>query len=164
MAGLRYTAVHVRTLLNLSRTELQRWLSGLPPFSLAATQARTARTFTITDLAFFSAVAALHQRLEIPLRVIATFSAALYDQVDARATLTGSAARFFLNLAEDGSWQVAPEAAGILSVTVNPEYVWESVYRFVGVTPPAQRELALGLISLPHAFEKEQAQVRRRAG
>lgn len=161
MAHLQYTAVHVRNLLNLSRTELQRWLSALPPFSLAPTQARTARTFTIADLAFISIVAVLHERLGLPLRTIATFSAALYGQVDARAALAGSAIRFFVNQVEDGSWQVGPETRGILSLTVDPVPVWESVYQFVGVALPAQRELALGLVSLPQSSEMEHLHARR---
>lgn len=149
MAGLQYTAVHVRTLLSLNRTELQRWLATLPPFCSATTQARTARLFTITDLAFFSMVAWLHQRLDLPLRTIATFSSAIYDHMDMPAALAGGSARFFLNQDANREWEVGPEAKGDLSITVDPAPIWESVYQFVGIAVPAQRELALGLISLP---------------
>ncbi len=161
MASLQYTAVHVRNLLGISRTDLQRWLSALPPFRAAPTQARTARSFTITDLAFFSILSALQERLGLPLRTIADFSAALYDQVDARAALAGSAVRFFLTQGEDGNWQVSADASGVLSLAIDPVPVWESVYQFVGVALPAQRELALGLVSLSQQPEKEQAHVRR---
>lgn len=159
MAGLQYTAVHVRKLLGLNRTELQRWLATLPPFSFAITQARTARLFTITDLAFFSTVAWLHQRLELPLRTIATLSSAIYDHMDIPAALAGGSARFFLNQDANGEWQVGPEAKGDLSLTVDPAPIWESVYQFVGVAVPAQRELALGLVSL-----QQQENVERHHG
>lgn len=160
MASLQYTAVHVRTLLNLSRTELQRWLSTLPPFNLAKTQARTARAFTINDLAFFSTIAVLQGSLDLPLRTIAAFSAELYGHIDAVAAVAGSSVRIFINHTSDGGWQVSSEASGTLSLTVDPAPVWESVYRFVGVALPAQRELALGLVSLPPSVNFEATHAR----
>ena len=148
MAALQYTAVHVRNLLGLSRTELQRWLGALPPFAQAPTAARLARQFTITDLAFFSIVAGLHHRLEVPLRTIANFSAALHSQVGFRVAVAGSGGRFFLNQTDDGTWRIGSVAEGSVSLSIDPAPIWESVYQFVGVAP-AQRELALGLVALP---------------
>lgn len=161
MAGLQYTAVHVRTLLSLSRTELQRWLAALPPFSQASTQERTARPFTITDLVFFSIMARLHQRLELPVRTISKLSLAVFDHLDSPAALAGGSVRFFLNQAEDGAWKISPEPAGVLSLSIDPAPIWESVYQFVGVSVPAQRELALGLQSLPQNLNKERPRAKR---
>jgi hypothetical protein len=161
MAGLQYTAVHVRTLLSLSRTELQRWLATLPPFSQASTQERTARLFTITDLVFFSTVARLHQRLELPLRTIAKLSSAIHDHMDEPAALAGESVRFFLNQAEDGQWIIGAEANGLLSISIDPAPIWESVYQFVGVAVAPQRELPLGLISLPQNANMERPRGKR---
>jgi len=161
MAALQYRAVHVRELLNLSRTELQRWLSTLPPFSIAPTHARTARLFTITDLAFFSMVALLQRRLDLPLRTIASFSTAMYEHVGTPATSTSSPARFFLNQSDDDSWQVGSEASGVLSLSVDPASIWQSVYQFVGLELPAQANLPFALMSVLPSHTMEPSHVRR---
>lgn len=155
MAGLHYTAVHVRDLLGLSRTELQRWLSALPPFNQAQITARTARRFTITDLAFFSIVAILHQRLGISLSFITGFSTLLHEQLDMRVALANTSIRIYLNQSDEGCWDISTEVQGPLSVVLDLEPVWHAVYQFVGIAVPAQRELALGLVSLPPPTTQE---------
>jgi hypothetical protein len=120
-----------------------------------------ARLFTITDLVFFSTVARLHLRLELPLRTIAKLSSAIYDHMDAPAALAGGSVRFFLNQAEDGQWKIGPEADGILSISIDPAPIWESVYQFVGIAVPGQRELALGLVSLPQHNNMERPRGNR---
>jgi hypothetical protein len=161
MAGLQYTAVHVRTLLSLSRTELQRWLATLPPFSQASTKERTARLFTITDLVFFSTVAQLHQRLELPLRTIAKLSAAMYQYLDTPAIMAGTSARYFLNQANDGFWTIGTDPSGMLSIAIDSAPILESVYQFIGVAVPPQRELGFGLISLPSKDNMERPRAKR---
>lgn len=148
MAGLQFTAMHVRGLLGLTRTDLQRWLSLLPPFDQAPTQARTARRFAITDLAFFSLVALLHRGLGLPVATIARFSASLYDHVSRPSSLNSPAARFFLNRVNEDIWEAALEPVGGVSISIDPEPVWRDVYAFIGLQMPVQRELALGLVSV----------------
>ncbi|WP_257819032.1 hypothetical protein [Burkholderia glumae] len=155
MTGLHYTAVHIRSLLGLSRTELQRWLSVLPPFNQVETKARTARVFTITDLAFFRIVVSLHERLGMPLASIAAFSSMLHDQLDMRPALAGSTTRYYLNQTDEGTWETNTEARGPLSIAIDMEPIWWAVYQFVGIDVPAQRELALGLVSLPSPTAQE---------
>lgn len=161
MAGLHYTAVHVRELLGLSRTDLQRWLSALPPFNQVKTKPRTARQFTITDLAFFRTVAELHQRLGLSLHSIAAFSALLHARLDMRAALAGGTVRLYINHAGEGVWAVGSEAHGTLSVALDLEPIWLAVYGFVGVAMPAQRELALGLVSLSAPLRQEDRRGRQ---
>lgn len=148
MAGLQFTAMHVRSLLGLTRTDLQRWLNVLPPFNRVPTQARTARRFAITDLAFFSLVALLHRGLGLPVTTIARFSASLYDHVNRPSSLSSPAARLFLNRVDEGVWEAALEPAGGVSISIDPEPVWKDVYAFIGLQMPVQRELALGLVSV----------------
>ena len=155
MARLHYTAVHVRDLLGLSRTDPQPLLSALPPFNQALTKARTARQFTITDLAFFHIVANLHQRLGMPLSSIAPFSALLHEQLDMRAALTGDSVRLYLNQSDEGVWSAGSDVQGPFSVALDLAPVWQAVYQFIGVALPAQRELALGLVSLPSTATQE---------
>ncbi|MFK2902845.1 hypothetical protein ISP17_02625 [Dyella ginsengisoli] len=161
MAGIHYTAVHVRELLGLSRTDLQRWLSALPPFNQVKAKPRTARQFTIADLAFFRAVAELHQRLGLSLHSIAAFSAPLRARLDMRAALTGGTVRLYINQVGDGAWAVGSEAQGALSVALDLEPIWLAVYAFVGVAMPAQRELALGLVSLSGSSHQEDRRGRQ---
>ena len=148
MAGLQYQAVHIRTLLGVSRTDVQRWLSSLPPFNSLPTQARTARTFTIGDLAFFSVVAMLHQRLDMPLRTIAGFSARLHALMNAPAASNAMPARYFLNQ-ESGTWEVGAQMGGDLSLAIDPIPLWRAVYEFVGLEPNPQAHLQFGLMALP---------------
>jgi len=156
MATLQFTAVHVRGLLDLSRTDLHRWLTLLPPFNQAPTRARTARHFTISDLAFFSLVALLHRRLGLPVPVIARFSELLYEHVSRLSSLSTPMARIFLNQIGDDAWEISPEAKGSLSISIDPEPVWDAVYQFIGLSTPAQRELTLGLIAVsPRPLEGE---------
>lgn len=160
MNGLHYTAVHVRELLGLSRTELQRWLSALPPFNRAETKARSARQFVITDLAFFCIVANLHRRMGISLSSIASFSALLHEQLNMRAALTGTSVRICLNLSDEDSWAISTETQGSMSLVIDLEPMWRAVYQFIGVAVPAQRELALGLVSLPSSDVQEHSRGR----
>jgi hypothetical protein len=148
MAGLQFTAMHVRGLLGLSRTDLHRWLTQLPPFNQAPTQARTARRFTITDLAYFSFIALLHRRLGIPLSTISVLSQSLYDHVSRPLSLNATAAPIFLNQVGENEWEASAEARGSLSLVIDSEAVWNAVYEFIGLSMPAQRELALGLVSV----------------
>lgn len=148
MTEFHFTAMHVRSLLGLTRTELQRWLNVLPPFNQAPTQARTARQFSITDLAFFSLVALLHRSLGLPVTTIARFSASLYDYVNRPSSLSSPAARLFLNRINESVWEVAIEPAGDVAVSIDPQPVWKDVYAFIGLQMPVQRELALGLVSV----------------
>lgn len=149
MPNLHFTAVHVRTFLGLSRTELQRWLGTLPPFCEAQIAPRTARQFSIVDLAFFKIVAELHLALGLPLRTIADFSPALYQYIDAPVGLNSPPARFFVNHEDRKAWSISVDAAGAMSIAIDPAPIWDSVFQFVGLSFPAQRELALGLVSLP---------------
>jgi len=147
MTEFHFTATHVRSLLGLTRTDLQRWLKVLPPFNQAPTQARTARRFTITDLAFFSLTALLHRSLGLPVTTIARFSASLYDYVNRPSSLSSPAARLFLNRINESVWEVAIEPAGGVSISIDPQTVWKDVYEFIGLQMPVQGELALGLMS-----------------
>ncbi|WP_454719808.1 MULTISPECIES: hypothetical protein [Cupriavidus] len=149
MPNLHFTAVHVRTFLGLGRTELQRWLGALRPFCEAQTAPRTARQFSIVDLAFFKIVAELHLVLGLPLRTIAEFSPGLYQYIDAPVNLNSSPERFFLNHEDGKAWAVSLDAAGAMSLAIDPAPIWDSVCQFVGLSFPAQRELALGFVSLP---------------
>ena len=161
MAGLQFTAVHVRSLLELSRTELHRWLMLLPPFNKEATQARTARRFTINDLAFFSLIALLHRKLGLPVSAIAPFAESLYEHVSRPTALNTPAARIFLNQDASGSWDASADAQGSLSLSIDTEPIWNTVYDFIGLSMPAQRELGLGLISVSTTNSKEPARGRR---
>ena len=161
MAGLQYQAVHIRDLLGASRTDVQRWLSTLPPFSVLPTQARTARTFTISDLAFFSIVSMLHTRLAMPLRAIADFSASLHAMLSAPAASNALPARYFINQNQDSVWTVSTEANGVVSLAIDPAPIWRAVYEFVGVEPNPQSHLHFGLMAQPSASIQESANARR---
>lgn len=156
MKGLDYTAVHVRKLLSLNRSELQRWLAVLPPFCDVATQVRSARVFTMRDLAFFSAVAVLQKQLDLPIRKVSEFSVELHARISATAALSDRGARIYLNRDGTGGWRVAGEPAGTVSLSLDPASLWVAVYRFVGIdTAPTQRELPLGLVSIPPRLNEE---------
>lgn len=159
MAGLQYQAVHIRELLGVSRTDVQRWLSTLPPFSESPTQARTARTFTISDLAFFSIVAMLHKQLEMPLRTIACFSADLHALLNAPAASNTMPTRYFANQV-DGLWQIGTEINGAVSLTIDSAPIWRAVYEFVGLEPSPQSHLPFGLMAVPSP-SVEQPNARR---
>lgn len=161
MAGLQFTAVHVRGLLGLTRTDFQRWLNVLPPFDQAPTQVRTARRFAITDLAFFSLIALLHRGLGLPVTTIARFSASLHDHVNRPSSLSSPAARLFLNRINDDVWEVALEPAGGVSISIDPEPIWKDVYGFIGLQMPVQRELALGLVSVNPLSVRDHVRGRR---
>lgn len=161
MSGLQYQAVHVRELLNASRTDVQRWLSTLPPFNTAATQIRTARTFTISDLAFFSIVSLLHRQLDVPLRTIANFSEALYTMLKAPTAFNALPERYFMNQNTDGAWRVETQASGAVSFAVDPMPIWQAVYEFVGVQPNPQSHLPFGLMALPCPSTVELPNARR---
>jgi len=148
MAGLQYQAVHIRKLLGVSRTDVQRWLSTLPPFSELPTLARTARTFTISDLAFFSIVAMLHNQLEMPLRTIASFSGGLHALLNAPAASNAMPARYFVNQV-DGRWEIGTEIDGAMSLAIDSGPIWRAVYEFVGLEPNPQFHLQFGLMAVP---------------
>lgn len=139
----------------MSRTDFQRWLSQLPPFNQVVTQARTARRFTINDLAFFSLVGLLHRQLGLPLGDIAEFSFVLHEHVNRPSSLGTPAGRFFLNQFQKGTWTVDPEAKGTVSLSLDPELVWNAVYQFIGLALPTQRELAFGLVSVANPASRE---------
>lgn len=159
MAGLQYQAVHIRELLGVSRTDLQRWLSTLPPFRESPTQARTARTFTVSDLAFFSIVTLLHKRLDMPLRTIAGFSASLHELLNAPAASSAMPDRYFVNLV-DGRWQVGIQIDGDVSLAINLDPIWRAVYEFVGLKLNPQSHLQFGLTAVPSP-SVEQPNARR---
>jgi hypothetical protein len=159
MAGLQYQAVHIRELLGVSRTDVQRWLSTLPPFSTLPTQARTARAFTISDLAFFSMVSLLHKQLELPLRAIASFSADLHALLNAPAASNAVPARYFANQV-DGVWHVGTEMDGSVSLAIDSGRIWRAVYEFVGLEPNPQSHLQFGLMALSSP-SSEQPNARR---
>lgn len=161
MAGLQYQAVHIRELLNASRTDVQRWLSTLPPFSTAPTQIRTARTFTISDLAFFSIVSLLHRRLDMPLRTIASFSGKLHTMLNAPAASNAMPARYFVSQNDDGAWHVGTEVGGAVSLAIDPVPIWHAVYEFVGLEPNPQSHLQFGLMALPSPSSVEKPNARR---
>lgn len=161
MAGLQYQAVHIRELLNASRTDVQRWLSTLPPFSTAPTQIRTARAFTISDLAFFSIVSLLHKRLDMPLRTVASFSGKLHMMLIAPMASNIVPARYFVNQNDDGDWHVGTEVSGVLSLAIDPVPIWRSVYEFVGLEPNPQAHLQFGLMALPSPSSVEPPNARR---
>lgn len=161
MPGLQYQALHVRELLTVSRTDVQRLLSTLPPFSAAPTQARTARTFTISDLAFFSIVSMLHKRLAMPLRVIAGFSGELHAMLSQPAASNSMPERYFLNQGGDGNWKVGIDANGVLSLAIDPAPIWRSVYGFVGLEPSPQANLQFGLMAVPTPSAVESSNARR---
>jgi hypothetical protein len=161
MAGLQYQAVHIRDLLDASRTDVQRWLSALPPFSTSPTQARSARTFTICDLAFFSIVSMLHTRLDMPLRTIASLSAKLHTMLNAPAASNAMPARYYVNQDDDGVWHVGTEVGGVVSLAIDPVPVWRAVYEFVGLEPNPQSHLQFGLMALPSAPSVEPPNARR---
>lgn len=161
MGGLQFTAVHVRAFLGMSRTDLHRWLTQLPPFNQAATRPRTARRFTVHDLVFFSLVAHVHRQLALPLATIAKFSSALHENISRSSSLGTPAARVFLNEAPEGTWLVDSEAKGTLSLSVDPERIWSAVYEFIGLALPAQRELAFGLVTVPTSPSEEHIRGRR---
>lgn len=85
----------------------------------------------------------------MPLTSIVPFSAMLREHLDMRAALAGGAARLYLNQFDDGGWEIGHDEQGVLSVAISLESVWQAVYQFIGVAAPVQRELALGLMSLP---------------
>lgn len=161
MAALQYQAIHIRELLSANRSEVQRWLSSLPPFSTTPTQARTARTFTISDLAFFSVVSLLRSRFDMPLPAIASFSGALHSMLNAPTAFNALPWRYFVNQEADGSWRVGIEAGGDVSIALDPVPIWRTVYEFVGVEPNPQSNLPFGLMGLPSSVELPDA---RRTG
>lgn len=157
MAGLQYQAVHIRELLGVTRTDVQRWLNTLPPFSESPTQARTARAFTVNDLAFFSIVALLHKQLDMPLRTIANFSAELHALLSAPATSNTMPARYFVNQV-DSYWRVGTEIDGAVSLAIDLAPIWCAVYEFVGLEPNPQSHLPFGLMAVPsHSVEQSNA-------
>lgn len=159
MAGLQYQAVHIRELVGVSRTDLQRWLCTLPPFNKSPTQARTARTFTVSDLAFFSIVVLLHKELEMPLRTIAYFSAELHALLNVPAASNAAPARYFVNQV-DGIWKVGTEIDGSVSLSIDSGPIWLSVYEFVGLELNPQSHLQFGLMAVPSP-SVEQPNARR---
>lgn len=161
MAGLQYQAVHIRELLNASRTDVQRWLSTLPPFSTAPTQIRTARAFTISDLVFFSIVSLLHKRIDMPLRTVASFSEKLHTMLNAPVASSIMPAYYFVSQNNDGDWHVGTEVSGALSLAIDPVPIWRSVYEFVGLEPNPQAHLQFGLMALPSPSSVESPNARR---
>lgn len=161
MAVLQYQAVHIRELLNLTRTEVQRWLCALPPFSTAPTQVRTARAFTIGDLAFFSIVSLLHKQLDLPVRSIAGFSEELHTLLNTPTAANTMSLRLFVNQDDGGVWRVGTEVGGALSLAIDVAPIWRSVYEFVGLEPNRQSHLQFGLMALPPLSSVEPPNARR---
>jgi hypothetical protein len=150
MAVVRFTAVHVRSFLGLTRTEFQRWTSALPPFTQVQTQERNAREFSVRDLAFFAAVDLVHRRLGVPLRSITRHSAELYRHFQSQPLVGASRLHIHLVFDELGNCSLAENVTGELALSIDTASIWQSVHRFVGIEEhdDLQRDLPFGLAAV----------------
>lgn len=155
MSIFKITAVHVRDFLQLNRSEFQRWLDILPPFSTAPTQARQARVFTLKDLVFFGVIALMHRELGVALNKVAQFSAILYQRLGAPIALDNPEQYVALSVSTKGEWDISIDRVEQLSLVVNLGPIWEDVYRFLGLGHmPQQKSLPFGLVTVDTQYDE----------
>lgn len=155
MKVFKLIAADVRQFLDLSRSELQRWMTVLPPYASTPTRVRSARRFLVRDLAFLRVVAFLHRDIGIPLAVIAQFANLIYEHVGAYLSVdgfpvpAGSSSGITVCLdADTGTWHVGQfNAPSRFMLYVELNSVWSEVYAFLGLQPSSsQLALPLGLV------------------
>ncbi|WNC89598.1 hypothetical protein RI103_18280 [Paraburkholderia sp. FT54] len=148
MSTIKITASDVRECVGVTRSDLQRWLSTLPPFATDGTEARHARQFQTTDLIFLLLIKALVKDIGLKLDVVASFSNQLHEQVSSTSFVERrESAEICLSMIEPGMWRLTSPSSEILSLTLRLQPAREIVYRFLGVeAQSAQRDLPLGFV------------------
>lgn len=148
---IRLTANHVREFVGLSRTDFQRWLTILPPYTRQHTEARKARVFEARDLVFFSIVRFLTCEAGLRLDAIANFSECMRDALSKLSDLSIEKRRIFLSFSLEKGWSVNTEEPIEFELTLAVEVTqtWFKVHQFLGLTSNwAQSNLPLGFVPL----------------
>jgi len=148
MKTIKITSSDVRACLEVGRSELQRWLTVLPPFSKETTVARKARQFKVKDLVFLHLVKTLIKSVGISAETVSSFSCQLYEAVSAATASARASDRMVtLTLSHDGQWDLAGEVTEVAVLTLDVQPALSRVYTFLGLeSQPEQRDLPLGLL------------------
>lgn len=145
---MRLTASHVREFVEVSRTDFQRWLTILPPYSEHQTEARKARAFEARDLVFFAMVKYLTSQVGLKLDAIANFSECMRNDLTKLSDLSTESRQVALLFSSDKGWSIDSgiTQAFEVSLKVDVSHIWFRVHQFLGLTSDwAQNNLPLGL-------------------
>jgi hypothetical protein len=148
MKTIKITTSDVRVCLGVGRSELQRWLTTLPPFSVETTVERKARQFKVKDLVFLHLVKTLIKSAGLSADTVSGFSLYLYEAVSA-ATVSARAAdrRVTLVLNDNEQWTLDGGTSELAVLTLDVQPALSRVYTFLGLeSQPEQRDLPLGLL------------------
>ena len=148
MSTIKITASDVRECVGVTRSDLQRWLSTLPPFAADGTVPRHARQFHTTDLIFLLLIKTLVKDIGLKLDVVASFSGPMHEQVSSTSIVERrESAEVRVSMIKPGMWQLAPLEPAIVSFTLHIQPAIDVVYRFLGIeAQTVQRDLPLGFI------------------
>lgn len=158
---MRLTANHVREFVGVSRTDFQRWLTLLPPYSGQQTQARKARVFETRDLVFFATVRFFVSEVGLRLDAISNFSECMRNDLTKLSDLSLETRLVVLAYSHDKGWSTSTdtleESEFVLKVDVAQH--WFRVHQFLGLTSDwTQGNLPLGLLPV-NDFNKQQLSV-----
>lgn len=146
---MHLTANHVREFVGISRTDFQRWLKTLPPYSSQVTQIRKARAFDAHDLVFFATVHFLSTQAGLRLDAIGNFSEPLRNELSKLSDLSHETRWIELNYAVAVGWSIYSDPTqkeSEFSVKIDVSSTWFRVHQFLGLTSDwAQSDLPLGL-------------------
>lgn len=148
MKTIKITSSDVRACLEVGRSDLQRWLAILPPFSVETTMARKARHFKIKDLVFLHLVKTLIKSIGLSAETVSDFSLQLYDAISAATASARSSDRMVtLKLSHNEKWTLEEDSSELAILTLDVQPALSRVYKFLGLeTQPEQRDLPLGLL------------------
>lgn len=148
---IRLTANHIREFVGLSRTDFQRWLTILPPYTRQHTEVRKARVFEARDLVFFSIVRFLTCEAGLRLDAIANFSECMRDALSKLSDLSIEKRKILLSFSLANGWSVNIEEPAEFELTlgIDVTQTWFKVHQFLGLTSNwAQSNLPLGFVPL----------------
>lgn len=155
MKNPKLTAVHVRSFTGLSRTELQRLLNTIPPFSSSHTQARRARVFSIKDLAFLKIISYLINEVGFGQTQISSFSSLLYQKLGSPASHDDTA-EIKLCLTTEGKWEVA-SIDSKFNFEIETKSTWRELNAFLHLDEPSVQHV------LPFGLSAVRSQIKERA-
>ncbi len=158
MRPMRLTANHVREFVGVSRTEFQRWLTVLPPYSGQKTQARTARVFEARDLVFFAATRFLISEVGLRLDAVASFSQCMRTELAKLSDLSIESRRVALIFSSGKGWSVGADSTveSEFKLEIDVSEIWSKVHQFLGLTSDwAQSNLSLGLIPVSNSHKRQ---------
>lgn len=148
---MRLTASHIREFVEVSRTDLQRWLTILPPYATRSTEARKARMFEARDLVFFALIRFLICEVGLRLDAIAGFSEYLRDDLSKLSDLSIESRWIVLSYSREKGWRTRLDNATVveLKIEIDVTQIWLEVHQFLGLTSNwAQSNLPLGLVPM----------------